>query len=107
MYGTVAWERTRKSRLQNEFYDICGYEEHDCGECCKLSRECNHLCCQSKFFEYASCMGYKIVEKQSNEDREQQLRNQSKQDTASPKLEVQKRKRKTGIKYFTLTTHLP
>ena len=52
-------------------------------------------------------MGYKIVKKQSNEDGEQQLRNQSKQDTANPKLEVQKRKRKTGIKYFTLTTHLP
>ena len=23
MYGTVAWERTRKSRLPKEFYDIC------------------------------------------------------------------------------------
>ena len=61
MYGTVAWERPRKSRLSKEFYVICEHEKHDCGECFKLSRECNHLCCQSKLFEYASCMGYKIV----------------------------------------------
>ena len=64
------------------------------------------MCCQSKLFEYAS-MGYKIVKKQSNEDGEQQLRNQSKQDTANPRLEVQKRKRKTGIKYFTLIFNNP
>ena len=104
MYGTVAWERTRKLNLPKEYYDVSASEEHDCGECFNQARECNHLCCQSKLVEYASCMGFKMIKAQKNDENQpEKNRNKNKKDVAQAKSKP-KPKTKSGIKKdFTLT----
>ena len=72
MYGTVAWERSRKVFLPRSYYSVNESEEHDCGDCFKQARGCNHLCCEAKLFEYTNAMGFNIVTKKDGNEKKQE-----------------------------------